>query len=282
MTKPLLLIPPCPARWPAIAAWTRHLPESAVLDLESRFSRVVDDARDACAIIPDGSQVLAWASVHRTGDIGVLAHAFTRPEHRRKGMAASLVEALTAWFEMTGGRRLYAGCDFEIAGLYEKFGFRTIIRWSRPPDDEVVMLRSAAGEIDDPYASMSAVFEVRDVTRADWPRMVAMLTHRPGGDPRVALEESAAAAEATAHDLLVQQERGSCRLAGYWSGTLLVGLASVALDAPGPHTYAMMMPHSAPMPELREAAIRIGRDRGYAHVDFPLEALAAQSQVAAL
>jgi hypothetical protein len=122
---------------------------------------------------------------------------------------------------------------------------------------------------------------VRDVTRADWPAMVTLLQYSPGPDPRVPLDESAVTAEVFTLDLIDHTERGACALKGAFRGARLVGLATVAIDRSGERTYGMLIPHSAPPPELRAAVLEFAQSKGYAHVDFPMEALRAAEPAAA-
>jgi hypothetical protein len=112
------------------------------------------------------------------------------------------------------------------------------------------------------------------VTRADWPLIVALLQHYCGPDPRVALGESALAAETTALDLISQQQQGTCHLLVASRQRRIIGLGSVATAQSAERTYAMTLPHDQPVDGLRQALIDFARARGFRQVDFPMEALA--------
>jgi len=272
--KPILIIPPAPARWPAIQELLRHKGEPWLTDLERRFVTGVPGAQDAYAVLPAGGPLLASACINKCGDVGVLGHCFTRPEHRRRGYARQLVETLLSWFDMTGGKWLFLGTTTELdEGLYRKFGFAPLRRAAWAPYDRLTMCRIGAGVTGDPFITAADGVTVRELTRAAWPAMVTLLQYRPGPDPRVPLEESAVIAEAFTLDLIAHQERGACSLQGAFRGPRLVGLATVATDREGARTYAMLIPHADAPPELRAAVTELARGRGYTQVDFPMEGL---------
>lgn len=273
--KPLLIVPPAPARWPALLELLRHKGQPWLNDLERRVCEGIPGAEDAYAVMPAGGQYLASGCINKRGDIGILGHVFTRPDHRRRGHARLLTETLLSWFEMTGGRWLYLGTTAELdEGLYRKFGFRPFRRAAWAPHDRLTMLRTGAGVTEDPLADGHEDVAIRDLTRADWPLMVALLQHREGPDPRVPLGESAVTAEVFTLDLVIHLERGACLLKGAFGGPRLLGVASVATDQPGERTYAMLMPCAGAPPQLRQAAIELAHSKGYTQVDFPMEALA--------
>ncbi len=272
--KPLLVMAPAPARWPALADLYRHKGQPWLADIEARVSRGVLGAQDAFAIIPDGGHVLAGAALSKRGPIGVLGHVYTRPEHRRRGFARNVVETLLTWFDMVGGRWLYLGTTAELdASLYAKFGFTPLHRVAWTPFDRITMQRVRPGTPPDPLADATGTVRVRPLTRADWPTMVALLQHRPGPDPRLPIAESAVSAELFTLDLIGHQERGAAQLRGAFFGDRLLGLGTLATERPGPRTYAMLVPHQDAPPALRTALLELARERGYEQVDFPMDAL---------
>lgn len=272
--RPLLIVPPAPARWPALQDLPLHDDPLWWHDLEKRFAEGLRGAQDAFMVTPDGGRFLACAAISKRHDLGILSRIFTRPEHRHNGLARSVLDGLLTWFDMVGGKWLYVTAPTGLESLFGKFGFHTIRRAPRTPEDILVMLRPAAEVPEDPLTAASAPISVHDVTRANWPSIVTLLYNRAGPDPRVPLDESAAAAEVTALELLSRQETETCHLKAAFSGPRLIGLATVATDRLGDRTYAMVMPHRGAPPELREAIIAFARSKGYEHVDFPMEALA--------
>ncbi len=274
--KPLLLIPPAAARWPALHDLFSHKGPPWTTDIELRFVSGVAGAQDVYAVMPEAGRFMAGACINKWGDVGILGHCYTRPERRRQGYARRLVEALLAWFDMRGGRWLVLTTTGDLAeGVYAKFGFGVLRRLAWQPRERVTMLRARAVGGDDPFADVTGDVTVRDVARAQWPALVTLLQFQLGPDPRVSVAESAVVAELFTLDLLDHQECGKCRLLGAFRGERLVGLASVATDAAGPRTYAMLMPHVAAPAELRDAVRVAAHERDYADVDFPMEALAA-------
>lgn len=275
--KPLLIIPPCPRRWPALSDLYAHESPLRLADVEKRFAASVQGAQDAFAVIPDGGRVLSAALLAKRGDTGVLSLLYTRPEHRKHGYAAKLVQALLEWFKLTGGKRLYLTSPPDIAkSLFETHGFKVLRRFVIAGCEQVSMIRLAKGTDENPYERTEGEVAIRDVTRADWPLIVELLQHRPGPDPRVALDESAVGAETAALDLLDQNERGVSHLQAELRGDHMVALAGVATDRLGDRTHAMIMPHDARDTKLREAVIAFAAAKEYAHVDFPMEALSGE------
>ncbi len=272
--KPLLIIPPAPARWPALEELWRHKGQPWLNDIRTRVVTGVAGAQDAYVIIPAGRQALAGACINKQGDIGVLGHCYTRPEQRRRGYARRLVETLLSWFEMTGGKWLFLGTTAELDdSFYRKFGFAPLRRVTWSPYDRLTMIRRAAAADADPLTNVAGELVVRPLTRADWPAMVALLQYRPGPDPRVPLAESAVNAELFTLDLLDHLERGACKLLGAFRGPRLTAMCSLATDRPGNRTYALLVPHDAVPPELHTAALELGHQSGYELVEFPLQSL---------
>ena len=129
--KPLLIIPPCPRRWPALADLYAHESPLRLADVEKRFAAAVNAAQDAFAVIPDGGRILSAALLAKRDDTGVLSLLYTRPEHRRHGYAAKLVRTLLEWFKLTGGKRLYLTSPPDVAkNLVEKHAFKVLRRFA--------------------------------------------------------------------------------------------------------------------------------------------------------
>lgn len=275
--KPLVIIPPAPARWPPLRDMLAFRETLWLHDLERRLTTGVPDAQDAIALIQDGGLALACAALCKAGDIGTLVHVYTRPEHRRRGHGAAIVQALLAWFDMTGGQWLFhVTSRAEDEAFLARLGFKALHRAPWTPADRSSALRGP-GSLEDFVCATPAPPDVRSLTRADWPHMVALLQHVAGPDPRMTLDESAVTAELFTLDLLAQQDKQRCRLLGAFSGARLLALATLAIDTPPPRTYAMVIPHrDAPQP-LRDALHAAAGERGYAHVDFPLEASPPQT-----
>jgi GNAT superfamily N-acetyltransferase len=249
-------------------------------DLHKRFADGVPGTQDAFALVSDGGLILGCASISKRHDVGVLTRLFVQADHRRQGLARALTETLLSWFDMTGGKWLYGTTTTELAEtLFGGLGFSVLHRAPREPHDAVVLVRRADDVPPDPLLTADGAFSIHDVTRANWPTLATLLYNRAGPDPRASLDESAVAAERSTLELLAQQEAGTCQLKAAFHGARLVALASVALDAPGDRTYAVIMPHDDAPEKLRDTVIQFARGRGYANVDFPMEALAPRRPV---
>jgi GNAT superfamily N-acetyltransferase len=275
-TKPLIVIPPAPSRWQTLQELPLPTETLSLADLRIRLEQGVPGAQDALAIVPDGGHVLSCAWISKRHDLGILSRVVTRPEHRRRGLARQLIEALLSWFDMTGGKWLYATTTVDLAeGLFARFGFKLLRCAPRDGSDAAVIVRVAADLPTDPLFSAGGELTIHDITRANWPSLVVLLYNRSGPDSRVSLDESAVTAELTALDLISRFEAGTCHLKAAFHGSRLIGLASVATEPMGDRTYAMITPYADTPAALREAAIEFAQSKGYQKVDFPMEALAA-------
>ncbi|MBU0639682.1 MAG: GNAT family N-acetyltransferase [Planctomycetes bacterium] len=273
--KPLVIIPPSPARWHSLLALVGHKGPLWLEDIEKRFVQGVPGSQDAFAVIANGGQFLAHACINKKAKIGILGNVHTRSDHRGRGYARLVIKAMLAWFDMVGGKWLYLGTTADLAdGLFGKFGFKVIRRSPREPHDGITMLRTVADVGYDPLGRSDAAATTRPISRADWPLIVALLQHRAGPDPRLALDESAVSAELTALELISQHEQGTCHVMGTFCADRALGVGSVAADRIGQRTYAILMPHGTELPELREAITAHARSQGYTQVDFPMETLA--------
>ena len=273
--KPLLIIPPAPARWQSLQGLLGHKGPLWLEDIQKRLHDGVAESRDAFAVVANGGQTLAHACINGREGVGVLGHMFTRADHRGRGLARKVLTTLLSWFDMSGGQWLFLGCHAELLELYGRFGFEPLHRVTRAPIDEVTMCRRSKGAagVGPLYGAAGPVI-VRDVTRADWPLLVALQQYQPGFDPRIAADESAVAAEFSMLELLHQQEAGQTLLLAAWQGPRIAALATLATQHPGPRTYAALLPHNGAPAELRETLLKEARTRGYPQVEFPMEALA--------
>lgn len=276
--KPLLVLLPAPARWAGLEELLAADSPTWLDDLEARVVHGVEGAQDALAIIPQGSQVLAAAGISRSGPVGILRQVYTRSDHRKRGLARQILQTLLTWFPMTGGRRLHLGCPQALIPFFAKFNFYET-QIAEGEGGPAAMMRRAFSTGDEPAGTESAAqpATVRPLTRADWPGMVELLQHEPGGVPAVPLAQSAVTAPATTLDLLNQQARRQVALLGAFSGDEMTGFASLATDQLGERTFAMLTPFGPGPSPLREAVISAAGRLGYKKVDFPLEALPVET-----
>lgn len=64
--------------------------------------------------------------------VGIVGHVYTRPEHRRKGIATAVMEAQMEDFRQRGGRALTLGTGYDTPPywIYHSFGFRSVAEGS--------------------------------------------------------------------------------------------------------------------------------------------------------
>jgi GNAT superfamily N-acetyltransferase/RimJ/RimL family protein N-acetyltransferase len=106
--------------------------------------------------------------------VALLQHVYTLPEHRRKGVASALMEAVCRDFRLRGGRAMYLGTGYRSVAywIYRAFGFRSIqesghMRWLPDP-----------GFLDSYFAPGPA--EVRRTRWEDWPLLEALYATEAG------------------------------------------------------------------------------------------------------
>lgn len=146
--KPLLILPPAPARRAALEDLLLDARPAARADLCRRLAEPPPGSRDAVAIVPDGGRALAAACIARRYDVGVLTSVFTRKELRLRGHARRLLQTLLAWFDTTGGRWLFAVAPPELlAPIFEPFGFRVLHRGA----EAAALVRTLAAVGDEPF-----------------------------------------------------------------------------------------------------------------------------------
>ena len=273
--KPLLILAPAPARWNVIGDLYAQEDPKWIEDLRLRTNEGVDRTQDAAAIWPEGGQASAGAVIRRTGEIGVLAHLLTHPAHRMKGRARALLQTLLSWFDMSGGKWLYACSPADVAnGLLAHFGFRVLHRGVDGDAQIACLLRTPAHTPDTPFERLSGEVQFRLATRADLVSLIALLMHHRGPDPRASVAETALGAATTALDLVDQAAAGKCHLVVATRRGRVVGAGTLALEPAGRKTHAMLLPHDQAPPGLRENVLDAARVKGFEQVEFPMDALA--------
>lgn len=82
------------------------------------------------ALLGGGGDVIANITTAESLDepIGMLQHVFTKPEHRRKGVASFLMKDLLDDFKARKGRALYLGTGYgsDAHRIYHRYGFQDI------------------------------------------------------------------------------------------------------------------------------------------------------------
>jgi len=107
--------------------------------------------------------------------VGMLQHVFTKPEHRRKGIASFLMQDLLADFKARMGRALYLGTGYgsDAHRLYLRYGFQDI-------GEKTGKMRFITGKgFDERYFGGSAA-QVSDVGWERWPGSDALFSIEDG------------------------------------------------------------------------------------------------------
>lgn len=154
----------------------------------------------------------ALLSSVRCPEIGVIGHVYTMEEHRRRGLAASLMAAELERFDAWGGRWLTLGTGNDVAAhLYAKLGFRKVN--AAEEGSGRIMLRGAeeGDALDAAYFSASGKWQAEPFEREHYAGLAMLLSAWPGR-AKMPLIGVSSGVEAE-HRLLLaygEQERGDC------------------------------------------------------------------------
>lgn len=268
--KPLLILPPAPLRWPALAELLDDAPSETWRDeLQRRCVDSVPNCADAFATILDGGRCDSFAWISKRGPLGVVGQVTTRTDARRRGLARAVLSAAVAWFDLTGGKHLYAFGPEEVAApLFGKLGFAPLHTHA----GRASLVRVAANCPPNPYDEpLDGPLKIRPTAPGDWCPLVVLMQHHASDNPAQSSAESAVNAPRAALDLLHAAETHKAGALAAWRQRRLLAVGSVALDQPGERTIAALLPHDAAPEELRTALPPLARRHGYSHVDFALE-----------
>lgn len=96
-------------------------------------------------------EVIGYAAVWAVLDQAELGNVAVAPEHRRRGVASTLVTTVLRWLEERRVREVFLevrASNREAQRLYERHGFRPVGRrkgyYSRPREDALVLRRPVA------------------------------------------------------------------------------------------------------------------------------------------
>ena len=189
-----------------------HKGEPWLADIEAR---AYGDGLDLAAVaFCEGEPVAhcALLSSIRCACIGLIGHVYTMEEHRRRGLAASLMAAVLERFDEWGGRWLTLGTGSDVAAhLYEKLGFRTVN--AAEEGGGRIMLRGAeqGDALDAAYFSASGKWQAEPYEREHYVGLSMLLSAWPGRKkmPLIGVDSGLEAER----QLLVayeDQERGDC------------------------------------------------------------------------
>lgn len=186
-------------------------------DIEARLAR--EDLDLSAVAFADGEPVAhAWlGSSESCPEAGLIGHVYTVEEHRRRGLARSLVGALLSHFDAWGGRWVQLSTANEAAmRVYRRCGFRTVQEGLR--DDsltEQVMLRGGEeeGGVGEAYHRTSGEWEVEPYGLRHYAAVWVFLSAVGGSGklPAVNIDKGVFAQERLL-DAYEAQERGECRL----------------------------------------------------------------------
>ncbi len=123
-----------------------------------------------------GGAIVGNVMIVDDGRAGILGHVFTAPEHRRKGIAQTLVAAATQDFAARGGLAMGLGTGFDSPAywIYHRAGFRGVA-----PGDGHMLFESRPGALDAYFAP--ARVHATEALWHHWPA-IALLYMYPGGD----------------------------------------------------------------------------------------------------
>ena len=121
---------PVPSADPALVQLLWHKGAPWVDDIRRRLAGECAGSVDRFFLAYDGPAMVAhvwYAAAQADPRIGLLGHVFTRPEYRRRGLAARLIEAALDRFRRDGGAlmQLFTYAP-ETVPFYARLGFEQI------------------------------------------------------------------------------------------------------------------------------------------------------------
>ena len=237
-----------------------HKGQPWLADFEARLA---GDGLDLFAVAFSGSQPAAHAwlgSSHACTESALIGHVYTAEEHRRRGLAASLLAGLLSRFDEWGGRWVQLRTSNEAAArLYGRLGFHVILETQEGPTKRHwVMLRGGAAEggVGQAYHESSGRWQVEACGRTHGASLCVFLSAVPGRGklPALGLDDGGDAELKLLH-AYEAQERGECR-------------CSVLLDAANgrPHGLACLRSGRAELyaPRVGEEVRRMLAERAAA------------------
>jgi len=166
-----------------------HKGEPWLADIQARLEGQGLDLF-ALAFRDDRPVANVWlGSSHRCPEVGLVGHVFTVEEHRRRGLAGTLLRAVLEEFDRWGGRwALLSTANEAAARIYERVGFRTIR--SRQSTDAAgrrlvhrEMLRGGGPEgVGERYFDASGRWRVVRYDRSHWPALRVLFNAVDGSD----------------------------------------------------------------------------------------------------
>jgi GNAT superfamily N-acetyltransferase/L-amino acid N-acyltransferase YncA len=119
-----------PTADPALVQLLWHKGSPWVDDIRRRLQGDCAGSVDRFFVAYDGPAMVAhvwYAAAAADPSVGLLGHAFTRPEYRRRGLAARLIEAAMAQFRREGGALMQLFTyNPETVPFYARLGFEQI------------------------------------------------------------------------------------------------------------------------------------------------------------
>ncbi len=175
--------PPAGALLPALdSAWSRGPAGFGGLVTRSLNGDLLGQTRDLYLFGELEGRIVARMGCIRpapTADVGTYGFVFTQPEHRRKGIASALLDALLRVFEEQGGVALHLATLNPVAhDLYRKHGFEDL---GTPRIMRYVCGRSRTVGFEHDYFSRRGPALVREAHWGDYPRLEALysVVHHP-------------------------------------------------------------------------------------------------------
>ncbi len=159
----------CSLLWHKGYPWTYHIEKAlngTIPDLDTRFYIGVVD-----------SQAVANICLFEHEQVALLAHVYTRPEFRQRGIARHLNRVVMDDFRNRGGKAMTLGTDYDTHPfrLYESFGFKEIL-----PEAGNMTCEIEPGSQENAFSPGRSV-SVHDQRWSDWPHL-NLLYHQTGGD----------------------------------------------------------------------------------------------------
>jgi len=165
----LRVAPACDER---LLTLLRHKGSPWVEDIQRRLAGEMPGSRDYFFMACRGDDAHDWYTVAATDPrLGLVGHVYTRSEHRRRGLAARLMQSVMDQFRAAGGQVTQLFTDRpEAVALYERFGFRQVFQTQVLHNRDWSVRYGIDGDAPLEAWLGSAACTLRDLTAAVLPR----------------------------------------------------------------------------------------------------------------
>ncbi|HRU06687.1 MAG TPA: GNAT family N-acetyltransferase [Candidatus Brocadiia bacterium] len=117
-----------------------HKPEYWLWPVEAPLKGLCGELESRFYVAKAGGRVVSAIMIHECWGAGTIAHVYTLPAWRGKGLASQIMDMAVADFDGRGGRVIYLGTGYNTQPyrIYQRYGFASI----KPESGKMVRVKS--------------------------------------------------------------------------------------------------------------------------------------------